>query len=70
MSSVTDGADAVASGRSKWATYPIALTPESVRPAPVTLTGERKSAESACSRHSWTVAAPDWICHPQNPDPS
>lgn len=47
----------------------MALTPVSVRPAPVTRMFSPSNVESAWLRVPWTEGACGWICHPLNEAP-
>ena len=46
-----------------------ALTPVSVRPAPVTPTGSRRRVAKAFSSVCWTLGASGWTCQPQKSAP-
>ena len=62
-----------ASVRSTCATWPVACTPTSVRPATVRRGGSparRKTVASAASSSPCTVRSPGWLAHPENAVPS
>src|SRR5262249_24047950 len=52
------------------ATCPRACTPASVRPAPRTRTGARRTTLNARSSSPWTVGPPGWSCPPRKRVPS
>src|SRR3954447_338701 len=59
-----------ARGRSREATWPVACTPASVRPATVSATGTRSTVDSAASTSPWTVRRPGCLAQPDSAVPS
>src|SRR4051795_8527143 len=57
-------------GTSAEATWPVACTPASVRPATVSATGTRRTVASAASSSPWTVRRPGWAAQPDSAVPS
>ena len=66
-----DAAAQAAAGTSTWATWPVACTPVSVRPATWTRGGSvRSTVARAVVSSAWTVRRPGWVAQPENAVPS